>query len=337
MTNPVIQEIFATNQSAQPLETTAKFRSRLSRWLVASIALHLLLVTGMWLAPLFAFALGLRAVEIVDEDFNQAILIDFSKKRLQYPSGYQVFRAPAQPLDPKKLKAEEERRERELERARRAAEKRRVEQAEAAAKAGEAKAKTENQNQASAKTEATPTPSPTPKNAPLGKINTRPIREQIQRLYEAKKAGKLVFNENRLKIGVAGRIMPDGSLAEYKVIHPSGNPEVDRAALAILDAVSESRAIGPFYQLSSISLFLEIDERAELRLVGFASDEQTAQSLAFAARLMIQAAISRNEDPTAKDLLNTLKVSNTGTRIQAIASLPRQVAADSLARTMEKP
>ncbi|MFN7949025.1 MAG: hypothetical protein U0Z53_26975 [Blastocatellia bacterium] len=329
MTNPVIQEIFPADQSVKPLETTAKFRRRLSRLLVASVALHLLVVTGMWLYPYFAFALNLRKVAVVDEDYNTAILIDFSNKKLRYPPGYSGFRAPAAAPDAARAAAErrleEERRRRQLERERLAAEKRKA----------EAQQKAKEQPTRTAKAEPTPRPSPTP--APFGKINTRPIKEQIQRLYEAKKAGTLVYNENKLKIGVAGKINPDGSLSDYKVIIPSGNPDVDRAALAILEAVSESRALGPLYMLSSISMILEINDRAELRAVGFAPSEEMAAQLAQAATLMVLAAKLRNEDPSAKDLIGNIKVSHTGQRVQAIVSMPRQVAAESLARTMEKP
>jgi hypothetical protein len=324
MTNPVIQEIIPTDQSVKPLETTEKFRRRFKQLLGASVALHLLAVTGLWLWPYFAIAANLRKIAVVDEDYNTAILIDFSNRKLKYPPGYIGFPAPSAVPDPAKAEAERRR----LEEARR---KRRLEREKREAAGRQSETAKSEQERPAQVAKAAPTP------APFGRINTRPIKEQIQRLYEAKKAGQLVFNENKLKIGVAGRINPDGSLSDYKVIIPSGNPDVDRAALAILAAVSESHALGPLYMLSSISLILEINERAELRAVGFAPSEEMAAQLAQAATLMVLAAKMRNEDPSARDLIGNIKVSHTGQRVQAIVSMPRQVAADSLARTMEKP
>ncbi|HWQ34756.1 MAG TPA: energy transducer TonB [Blastocatellia bacterium] len=330
MNNPVIQEIIPTDQSVKPLETTAKFKRRFKQLLVASVALHLLAVAGLWIWPYFALAANLRKIAVVDEDYDTSILIDFANRKLKYPPGYLGFRAPSALPDPAKAEAErrrleEERRKRRLEREKR----------EAARRQSETEKSEQEKPAQAAKAAPTPTPAPTP--APFGRINTRPIKEQIQRLYEAKKAGQLVFNENKLRIGVAGKINPDGSLSDYKVIIPSGNPDVDRAALAILEAVSESRALGPLYMLSSISMILEINDRAELRAVGFAPSEEMAAQLAQAATLMVLAAKLRNEDPSAKDLIGNIKVSHTGQRVQAIVSMPRQVAAESLARTMEKP
>src|SRR5581483_2386495 len=194
-------------------------------------------------------------------------------------------------------KLEEQRRTRELERAKR-------EETKRAAEAGNQVAKKSDGEAAPA---PVPAPSPSPTVAPFRKINTLPIKDQVQRLYEAKKAGKLVFNENKLKIGVAGKIMPDGSLSDCRVIIPSGNPDVDRAALAILDAVSESHALGPLHELTSLSMILEIGDRAELRAVGFANSEELATALTQLANIYL--GISRKnkaDDPSAMVLLNNL-------------------------------
>jgi outer membrane biosynthesis protein TonB len=78
----------------------------------------------------------------------------------------------------------------------------------------------------------------------FGRINTAPIRDQIQQLYKANQAGLLVIPAGRLRVGVTGGIRPDGTLKNYRLIYPSGIPEVDASALAILEAVSESRHLG---------------------------------------------------------------------------------------------
>lgn len=336
MINPVVQEIFATDQAMKPLETTAKLRRRLGRLLVTSLLLHLVVVSGLWAYPLLATLAGLRDIQLVDEAYNKAILLDFSKK-LRYPPGYEGFRAPDKAADLKLLKAAEVRR-RKLDEQRRQRELERAKHEEAKRKATEeAKKAEQKQDEVAKKTDDEAAPKPTPAAASFRKINTKPIKDQIQLLYEAKKAGNLVFNQNRLKIGVAGKINADGSLSDYRVIIPSGNPDVDRAALAILDAVSESRALGPLHELTSLSLILEIDQRAELRAVGFAGSEQVASSLASLANIFLALTRkSKAEDPAAMVLLNNLKVTQTGQRIQAVITMPRQFAAESLARTMDK-
>jgi hypothetical protein len=44
----------------------------------------------------------------------------------------------------------------------------------------------------------------------------------------------------------------------------------------------------------------------------------------------------KSTDPAAIVILNNVKVSRTGQRIQAVISMPRQKASDALADTMEK-
>ncbi len=336
MINPVVQELFATDQAVKPLETTVKLRRRLGRLIVASLLLHIAAVIGTWLYPMFATIAGLRNIQLVDEAYNKAILLDFSKK-LKYPPGYEGFRPPNEAGDLKKLKAAEERR-RHLEEARRQRELERAKREEAQRKAEEdAKKKEVKKDEIAQKTENETAPKPTSSAAPFRKINTKPIKDQVEILYEAKKAGKLVFNENKLKIGVAGKINADGSLSDCRVIIPSGNPDVDRAALAILAAVSESHALGPLHELSSLSLILEVDQRAELRAVGFAGSEQLASSLTLLANgFLALTRKSKADDPASMVLLNNLKVTQTGQRIQAVITMPRQSAAESLARTMDK-
>ena len=121
------------------------------------------------------------------------------------------------------------------------------------------------QAQQVAQANPTPTPAPTPKSeypGGFGKINTAPIKAQVQRLYEAKKEGSLVLPDGKLRVGVAGTIQEDGTLANYRIIIPSGLPDIDKAALAILSAVSESRALGPLHEITSLSMILNSGELA---------------------------------------------------------------------------
>jgi hypothetical protein len=318
---------------------------------VASIIVHIAIIGAIRNATFLSLAMGLREIEFVEEDYNRLILINFSKK-LKYPAGYAGFRAPEKiaSLDDikkaearreaaerrRKQKEDEERRERE---AREVAER----EAEVKAKADAlAKAEKDAREQELAKAAADPVPTPTPKPAEsgygrFGKINTRPIKEQLQRLYDAKKEGKLVIPDGKFKVGVEGSIAADGTIASYRISVPSGIEEIDEAAKAILAAVSESRALGALHSLTSLSLVLEIDQTAELRVVGYANTEQDAADITSLAQVALLAArLRKSEDPTAMIMLNNLKVSRAGSRINAVISVPRQQASDSLANAMNK-
>ncbi|MEK7829554.1 MAG: hypothetical protein AAB401_00630, partial [Acidobacteriota bacterium] len=44
-----------------------------------SVVVHIALCVAVYYAPIFGLAMKLRGVEFVEEDYNHAILIDFSK------------------------------------------------------------------------------------------------------------------------------------------------------------------------------------------------------------------------------------------------------------------
>lgn len=301
-----------------------KLRMRLA--LMFSVIVHAAVLVAIWISPTLNTALGLRNIRFVDEEYNRAILIDFSQS-LNYPPGYNVFSVPEKTVDLDKAKAEAER-QRRLEAKRRAREREEAAKREAEQKAPQAK------------NEPPPKPSPTPNDGypgGFGKINTAPIKDQVAQLYEAKKAGKLVLPEGRLKVGVAGQIQPDGSLTDYRVIVSSGNPEIDRAALAILAAVSESHALGPLHQLTSLTMILDIDQQAQLSVAGFSETERAAADITTLANAAILfARLRKADDPGAMAILNNVKVTHTGQRVQANITMPRQTASDALAKTMEK-
>jgi hypothetical protein len=208
-------------------------------------------------------------------------------------------------------------------------------------RAAEERAKAEEKakaDMAKAEPKPTPTPTPTPSGyGSFGKINTAPIKDQIQRLYQAKKDGKLVIPDGKFRVGVQGSVNPDGTLANYKVHISSGIQEIDDSAMAILAAVSESRALGPLSKLTSITMVLEIDQNAQLIVTGFTSNESDAINLKNLADVGLFAArIKKSDDPAAMIMLNNLKIKRTGTRIDAVISVPKEMAKETLARTMDK-
>ncbi|MCI0336948.1 MAG: hypothetical protein L0226_05185 [Acidobacteria bacterium] len=305
--------------------------------LLFSLTLHAGIYIVYRAASLISLAMGLRGVEFVDEEYDRTILISFNK-RLTYPPGYLGFRPPDKMASIDEVKKEEKRLAR-LEAARLKRERDRLEREREEARKREVEdlAKAE----VSIKTAPAPTPTPPPKNdvypGGFGKINTAPIKDQIQQLYDAKKAGKLVIPDGKLKVGVAGSINSDGTLANYRIIIPSGIKEVDNAALAILEAVSVSRALGPLQHLTSLSMILEVDKVAQLNVVGFTSNEQEARAIVdLAHAALLFAKLRKADDPAVMVMLNNLKVSRTGQRVQAVISVPRQTASDTLTKSLDK-
>ncbi|MBP6821916.1 MAG: TonB C-terminal domain-containing protein [Acidobacteria bacterium] len=306
-----------------------------------SVVVHIALCVAVYYAPIFGLAMKLRGVEFVEEDYDHAILIDFSKK-LQYPSGYLGFRPPEKVKSLDEMEKEKARRAK-LEAARRREqerlEKERRQQEEIANREAEEKAKADALAQASTAPEKpVEKPSEKPESyGAFGKINTSPIKDQVQRLYDAKKDGKLTLPEGRLRIGVTGTVKPDGTLADYKITTSSGIKEIDDAALAILAAVSESKAMGPLHQLTSLSMLLDIDQQAQLIVTGFTENEEDARNITnLAQAALLIARLKKSSDAGAMLMLNNLKVRRDGQRIQATISMPREKATESLTKTMEK-
>ena len=109
----------------------------------------------------------------------------------------------------------------------------------------------------------------------------------------------------------------------------------DPEAKKILDAVSASHALGPLHEMTSLSIVLNVGEHAELSVVGFTSNEQAAANIVnLANAALLYARFRKADDPTAMVIINNLKVTRSGQRVQAIVSMPRQKASDSLSRTM---
>src|SRR5262245_54826485 len=311
--------------------TQIKYPSRAKGLMAAvlfSVLVHAAILLTIKVAPIVSIAMGFRGVEFVDETYNKKVLINISDFR--YPPGYLGFRAPKKTSSLDEMKKEEARRKKEEARRKREAELAKKREAEKRAKAEEeAKAKL-------AKAGPTPTPSPSGYGS-FGKINTAPIKDQIQRLYLAKKDGKLRIPDGKFTVGVSGSINPDGTLAEYHVHIPSGIPEIDDTAMAILAAVSESRALGPLSKLKEITMVLDIDQEARLTVIGFTSTETDASNLHNLADIAVFAAKRKKvDDPAAMVLLNNLDIKHTGNRIQAVIKVPKEMAKETLARSMDK-
>ena len=297
-----------------------------------SVILHVLVAFGLRYALTIRTALGLEGVEFVDADYNRAILIDFSKG-FRYPPGFLGFVAPTRVKSLEEIRREDERRARREE-ARRRRMSRRGE--EASSSAAEMVAQpAESSAERTTNGGGTPGSSGAAYPGGFGRINTAPIRDQIQQLYKANQAGLLVIPTGRLRVGVTGGIRPDGTLKNYRLIYPSGIPEVDASALAILEAVSESRALGPLHNLTSISLIIEVDQMAQLNVVGFAGSEDEARAIVdLANAALLYARVVKSQDAAVMTMLNNLRVTRSGQRVEAVMRMARQTATAALHRSM---
>jgi hypothetical protein len=186
--------------------------------------------------------------------------------------------------------------------------------------------------------ESRPKPTPRPDGyGCFGKINPTPIKDQIQRLYQAKKDGNLIIPGGKFKVGVSGSVNSDGTLANCHLHIRSGIQEIDDSAMAILAAVSESRALGPLSQLTSITMVLDIDQSAQLIVTGFTSNETDAVNILNLAQVaLFVARVKKRDDQVAMVMLDNLKVYRSGARIQGVISMPNDLAKETLARTMDK-
>lgn len=307
---------------------------------LVSVLVHVALIFVIRAAPVFQLAMDLREIQFVDEDYNRAILITFSKP-LSYPSGYIGFRPPEKTKSLEEIKKEEERQQKR--KAQRDAQRRKLEEARLAKEREEiaqreAEEKAQAEQIAKAETPLSPTPTPRPDGfGAFGKINTAPIKDQVKQLYDAKKEGKLALPEGKLKVGVTGIVRDDGTLADYRITTSSGIAEIDKAAMAILAAVSESKALGPLHQLNSLSMVLEIDQTAQLIVTGITDKEEDAIKITnLAQAALLVARFKKSGDAGAMVMLNNLKVTRTGQRIQAVISMPREKASETLTKTMDK-
>ena len=292
---------------------------------LVSLLLHGGILAGVRFGATLQAALGLRGITYVEEEYNRAILLDFSKG-LRYPAGYLGFVAPTKVRSLEEVRREAEREARRRQRAEEVARRRAA--ATAATSAAVAEGSKENP------VEVPPRPSPSYPGG-FGRINTAPIRDQLQRLYDAAQNGQLLLPPGGLRVGVAGGINPDGTLRNYRLIFPSGIPEIDASALAILAAVSESRALGPLHQLTSISLLLEFDQVAQLDVVGFAGNEEEARAIVdLANAALLFARVSKSQDLAVMTMLNNLRISRTGQRVHAGIRLSRSTATETIHQTL---
>ena len=82
-------------------------------------------------------------------------------------------------------------------------------------------------------------------------------------------------------------------------------------------------------------MVLNVADHAELSVVGFTRSEEAAANIVnLANAALLYARFRKVSDPGTMVILNNLKVSRSGQRVQAVVAMPRQKASESLAQTM---
>jgi hypothetical protein len=171
----------------------------------------------------------------------------------------------------------------------------------------------------------------------FGRVDTGPIKQHVNVLWQAYEQGTLDVPEN-FRITAACKVNEDGSFSGIRLVESSGSDEIDRTALAILQEIGNQRAFAPLSRLSSVSVRLEVGPgSASFSIVGFAQNAALADDMAGQYRLMVSAAKLLASNSQAKQLLSNTVIQNDASRVTARLTLPRSAAAQMMAGNFSKP
>jgi len=162
------------------------------------------------------------------------------------------------------------------------------------------------------------------------KLNIGPIRDAIAEIYRAKQEGRLAFQD--ISVAVSFRVREDGALVDVALVEPSGIPQVDAAALMIVQEASRARLLAPLAGTQSVTVRLIIAEMTELRMVIVSPSEAgAAQLLSQLNGLLVLARLNAGRlDPQVAAVLSRLSVTQDGRHVVASAKIPRAEATEML-------
>ncbi len=162
------------------------------------------------------------------------------------------------------------------------------------------------------------------------KLNIGPIREAIAEIYRAKQEGRITF-EN-ISVAVSFRVQKDGTLTDIQLVEPSGIPQVDAAALGIVQEASRARILAPLASTRSVSVKLIIAEATELRFIAISPSEADAAQLTSQLNglLLLARLNSGRLDPQAASVLSRLSIMQQGRQVIASVRIPRAEATEIL-------
>jgi TonB family protein len=158
-------------------------------------------------------------------------------------------------------------------------------------------------------------------------LNIGPIRDQIESIYKAQQEGKISIGE--VSVAVNFRVREDGAFTHVHLVESSGIPEVDNAALIIVDELGQLRSLAPLQKTDSVTLRLTIGQEVELRTTVASPSEAVAaeqvnqlNGLLMAARLWTTA----QKQARVAQFLSTIEIKQAGVNIVASARIPRDEA-----------
>jgi len=162
------------------------------------------------------------------------------------------------------------------------------------------------------------------------KLNIGPIREAISAIYRAKQEGRLAFQD--ITVAVSFRVQKDGVLTNVTLVEPSGIPDVDAAALMIVEEASRARILAPLANAQSVTVKLFIAETTELRFIAVSpSKAGAAQLVSQLNGLLLLARLNSGRlDPQAAAVLSRLSIMQEGRSVIASVKIPRAEAAEML-------
>lgn len=172
-----------------------------------------------------------------------------------------------------------------------------------------------------------------PSEMKFGEINEAPIKDIVSRTYARYKEGKLDIPTMDFTVEAAFEIEKDGSLSKVRLIKRSGSEIIDREALAILHAISESHALSPIAHLTSNTIRFDLDSKtARLTITGFAPSAREASNQAGALNLLLYAArlTQQSKSPETAELLSLVKVKSDNKRIDAEMMVSRARASEMM-------
>lgn len=161
-------------------------------------------------------------------------------------------------------------------------------------------------------------------------LNIGPIKEAIVQLYEARLRGELAFTE--LRVGVSFRVKKDGELTDIRLAEPSGIPEVDSAALMVINEASRVRVLAPLAVAESCTVRLVISDAAQLYFIAASRSEAGASDLLAQLNglLLLVRLNSGRLDPDVASVIARLAIIQEGRNVIASVKIPRSEAAEML-------
>ncbi len=162
------------------------------------------------------------------------------------------------------------------------------------------------------------------------KLNIGPIREAISEIYRAKQEGRLAFQD--IAVAVSFRVQKDGALTDVTLVEPSGVPDVDAAALMIVEEASRARILAPLAGAQSVTVKLLIAETTELRFIAVSpSKAGAAQLVSQLNGLLLLARLNSGRlDPQVAAVISRLSITQEGRNVIASVKIPRAEAAEML-------